>query len=101
MFCELGASPYGVCEMIGSVAEWAADGYDSELGYEGLSDVNPFREPTAGRVSRRSTAWGSWGLSAAGYPRASQRWGGGSNTDESSPGGPETLEQGFRCARSD
>lgn len=94
MFCRRGASVYGVCEMVGSVAEWAADGYDFN-GYEGLPSDNPFREPTGDIVTRRSAGWGAFTLSPGGYSlRTSQRQGGGVN-DLS-----ETLDQGFRCASS-
>lgn len=101
LFCGRGASPYGACEMAGSVAEWAADGYESGVGYGDLPAVNPLREPNGKRASRRGSGWGGWSLGAGGYSlRTSQRWGGGTDTNENSPGGSETLEQGFRCARS-
>lgn len=94
MFCKLGASPYGVCDMSGNVLEWAADGFSSN-GYEGLPAENPLREPMQGPVSRRGSGWGSFGLSPGGYSlRASQRQGGG--LDDLN----ETLETGLRCARS-
>lgn len=94
MFCRRGASPYGACDMSGNVLEWAADGYDF-AGYEGLPAEDPLREPTEGPVSRRGSGWGAWTLSQGGYSlRTSQRQGGGRDDLN------ETLETGFRCARS-
>ncbi|WP_170135823.1 formylglycine-generating enzyme family protein [Nannocystis exedens] len=94
MFCEWGASVYGVCEMVGSVAEWAGDGYQSS-GYEGLPAENPFREPLEGYVARRSAGWGAFSLSPIGYSLRVSRHKGGEIDDLG-----ETLETGFRCARS-
>lgn len=95
LFCKRGASPYGLCDMSGNVLEWVADGYSFD-GYEGLPADNPFREPGQGPVVRRGSGWGSWSFGHAGYHlRASQRQGGGLDDPA------ETLETGFRCARSD
>ncbi|MBK7828329.1 SUMF1/EgtB/PvdO family nonheme iron enzyme [Nannocystis sp.] len=92
MFCMRGASVYGLCDMAGNVAEWAADGYDS-AGYAALPTVDPLREPTGESVARRGAGWGAWSLSAVGYSLATSRHKGGGKDDEG-----ETRETGFRCA---
>lgn len=95
MFCAAGSSVYGVCDMAGNVAEWAADGYDRETGYSGLSTENPFREPDGQSFARRGVGWGAWTLSPIGYSLRASRHKGGGRDDPA-----ETLESGFRCAAS-
>lgn len=92
MFCVRGASPYGVCDMAGNVAEWAADGYGKD-GYADLPTEDPFREPTGTSFARRASSWASYGLSPAGYTLRTSRHKGGGMDDAG-----ETLETGFRCA---
>jgi sulfatase modifying factor 1 len=50
--------PYGTYDQSGNVAEWVADAYHAD-GYDGLSTVNPLREPDAGE-RRRIVRGGSW-----------------------------------------
>ena len=95
MYCTRGASVYGVCDMAGNVAEWAADGYLSS-GYADLPAIDPLREPTGKSVARRGAGWGAWSLSAVGYSLATSRHKGGGKDDAA-----ETLEIGFRCVRGD
>lgn len=95
MFCARGASPYGVCDMAGNVAEWAADGYDKN-GYGDLPTEDPFREPTGDSLARRASSWGSYGLSPAGYTLRTSRHKVGGMNDAG-----ESLETGFRCAASE
>jgi formylglycine-generating enzyme required for sulfatase activity len=50
--------PYGTYDQSGNVAEWVADAYHPD-GYDGLSPINPVRDPLPGE-SRRMIRGGSW-----------------------------------------
>jgi formylglycine-generating enzyme len=53
--------PYGTLDQAGNVAEWVQDEYsDDQLGYYGLPDTNPVRNPDGGASVRRVFRGGSW-----------------------------------------
>ena len=82
-----GASPYGVLDMAGNVAEWVSD-YYSETYYSQSPDRNP-QGPSSGQ--ERAMRGGSW-ASIDWYITVTNRSG-------SRPDGVNGY-QGFRCARS-
>ena len=83
-----GASPYGVLNMLGNVAEWVADWYDPNYYASAPAEdpLGPSSSPSGERVIRggaRTTRWG--------YLHVSERDSGKPNTHN------EWI--GFRCAR--
>ncbi|MCB9701180.1 MAG: SUMF1/EgtB/PvdO family nonheme iron enzyme [Myxococcales bacterium] len=92
MFCSVGASVYGLCDVAGNVSEWTADGFDRR-GYGDLPETDP-RRAAGDRVVRRGASWTSFTISPIGYSlRLSRRLSGGQATPS------QTLEVGLRCAR--
>lgn len=83
---ENGASPYGVYQMIGNVAEWVADWYDPEY-YRAATDRNPQGPEKGTHKAFRGAGW----IDSTTTVRAAQRNG----TD------PHAAMNwlGFRCAR--
>jgi formylglycine-generating enzyme required for sulfatase activity len=82
-----GASPYGVLDMAGNVAEWVSDWYD--VNYYGSSPYSNPQGPASGtyRVVRGGS-WGSYQSAITVWERASALPGEANNTI------------GFRCALS-
>jgi serine/threonine protein kinase len=85
--CPRGASPYGVQDMAGNVAEWVEDVYQGDY-YQEAPDQNP-AGPSSG--SRRVVRGGSW-QSTATQVRAASR-------AAAPPDGSDSAT-GFRCALS-
>ena len=83
---ENAASPYGVYQMAGNVAEWTADWYDPNY-YKTAPDRNP-KGPEGG--TQKAFRGGGW-IDSTPSVRAAQRNGTDPNT--------KMNWLGFRCAR--
>jgi formylglycine-generating enzyme required for sulfatase activity len=89
---SLGASPDGVLDMVGNVAEWVLD-YYSPAGYAGLPDHNPINTTPPWAHSLRGSSWlNRYGLDEwlADHSRCAGR------NSSHMAGSPRV---GFRCAR--
>lgn len=86
-------SVYGALDMVGNVKVWTADGYEPEVGYEGLPDVNPIGIESENGPVVRGGSYQNPPLAAGGYIlRKSYRGPGAISWTLLSP------EYGIRCA---
>lgn len=85
-----GASPYGVRDMLGNVAEWVADYYDPNY-YESASDTDP-AGPNNDLGFGRARRGGSWATKSGLFHSAWRRY---------APKDDTSDLIGFRCASSE
>ena len=88
----LGASPFGVMDMVGNVTEWVADWY-GENYYASSPAANPLGPQGGEYRLMRSSNWGN----GATWPR----YGGRTALRIRNYGSTRSFDAGFRCARSE